>query len=153
MVNAKKKGNHGENKFAEFLRSHGFKAYRDSASGGSTHKSDIVNGLDYSMEIKTVKKINIKEAWNQVKRDASIAHNSPLLALHLDGMPEMEWIICLHSNDWIEVEKEARKGSVEGRISPQNAPQSTEMALPSRDVVYALQGLKSQINKVIKLLE
>lgn len=109
MVNAKKKGNRGENVFSEFLRDNGFKAYRDSASGASTHKSDIVNGMDYSMEIKTVKKINLQKAWRQVNKDASQAHNSPLLAIHFDGMPDKEWIICLSSSDWIELEKEIRK--------------------------------------------
>lgn len=105
MVNAKKKGNRGENVFAEFLRDNGFRAYRDSASGASVHKSDIVNGMDYSMEIKTIKKINLQQAWRQVNKDASIAHNSPLLAIHFDGMGDKEWIICLSSSDWIEMEK------------------------------------------------
>lgn len=104
-MNAKKKGNRGENLFAEFLRTHGFKAYRDSASGASTHKSDIVNGLDYSMEVKTVKSLNLYKAWRQVSRDSSIAHNSPLLAVHYDGMPDRTWIICVSSEDWIELEK------------------------------------------------
>jgi Holliday junction resolvase len=146
MVNAKKKGNAGENQFATFLRSHGFKAFRDSASGGSTHKSDIVNGLDYSMEVKTVKKLNLKACWRQVSRDSSIAHNSPLLAIHLDGMPENEWIIGIHSNDWIELEKTARQ-------QPKIEPTSTNEPQYDREIIYALQQLKSQINRVSKLLE
>lgn len=148
-MNVKKKGNRGENLFAEFLRDNGFKAYRDSASGGSTHKSDIVNGLDYSMEVKTVKKIGLQEAWRQVSRDSSIAHNAPLLAIHFDGMPEKEWIICLHSNDWIEMEKLTR----DRPVSLQNAPQEAINAYTDRTTIYALEQLKSQINKVLNLLK
>lgn len=146
MVNAKKKGNRGENIFSEFLRENGFKAFRDSASGGSTHKSDIVNGMDYSMEIKTVKKINLKEAWKQVNRDASIAHNAPLLAIHFDGMTEKEWIVCISSSDWIEMEKLARQGT-------QSEPKSTNIITEQRELSWALNSLKVAINKVTKILE
>lgn len=149
MINAKKKGNRGENLFAEFLRENGFKAYRDSASGASTHKSDIVNGLDYSMEIKTVKRINLQEAWRQVSRDSSMAHNSPLLGIHFDGMGEKEWIICLHSNDWIELEKQVRNTT----LKPQNSIISNNSIENSRLLAFALNQLKIAINKVSKLLE
>jgi Holliday junction resolvase len=145
-MNAKKKGNHGENVFAEFLREHGFKAYRDSASGASTHKSDIVNGLDYSMEVKTVKAIRLKEAWKQVTRDASIAHNSPLLAIHFDGMPDKTWIVCMSSEDWIENEKMARQ-------TPQN-PVANSYKDPGQDreLAFALSQLKLSLSKVQKYL-
>jgi len=145
-MNAKKKGNHGENLFANFLRDNGFKAYRDSASGASTHKSDIVNGLDYSIEVKTVKKLNLKEAWKQVSRDSSIAHNSPLLAIHLDGMPENEWIIGLHSNDWVDLEIKARQ-------THQNAPQSTSTMPTDYSTKYEIEKLITQLKRVFKLYE
>lgn len=146
MINVKKKGNRGENIFSEFLRDNGFKAYRDSASGASTHKSDIVNGMDYSMEVKTVKKINLKEAWKQVNRDASIAHNSPLLAIHFDGMPEKEWIICLSSSDWIEIEKELKSKA-------DTVNTTTTLPNENRELLWAMNQLKSSLNKVVKLLD
>lgn len=145
-MNSKKKGNRGENIFAEFLRDNGFKAYRDSASGASTHKSDIVNGLDYSMEIKTVKKIGLKEAWSQVKRDSSIARNSPLLAIHFDGMPEKEWIVCLHSNDWIELEKEARK-------SIKIEPQSTQISYTDNTLKWKTQRVINELKELLKIID
>ena len=71
--------------------------------------SFIVNNQIYipliPENIKTVKKINLMEAWRQVNRDASIAHNSPLLAIRFDHMPPKEWLIVLHSNDWMELLK------------------------------------------------
>lgn len=121
-MNAKKKGNRGENLFATWLRANGIKAYRDSASGGTTHKGDLVNGLDLTIEVKTVKKINLKEAWAQVSRDASIAHNSPLLAIHLDGMPAQEWLCVIHSEDWLAYQKastgQATSSQVETFMDP-----------------------------------
>lgn len=100
MVNAKKKGNAGEHNFAHWLMSKGIKAFRNSMSGGSVWKGDIANDLDLTIEIKTVKKINLQEAWRQVNKDASIAHNSPVLAIHFDNMPKNEWLVVLHSEDW-----------------------------------------------------
>lgn len=104
-MNAKKKGNAGEHAFAHWLMSHGIKAFRNAMSGGSVWKGDIANNLDLTIEIKTVKKLNLMEAWRQVNKDASTAHNSPLLAIRFDGMPRDEWLMVLHSNDWVELVK------------------------------------------------
>ncbi len=108
-MNAKKKGNAGEHEFAHWLMDNGIKAFRNSMSGGSVWKGDIANNLDLTIEIKTVKKINLMEAWRQVNRDASIAHNSPLLAIRFDGMPKREWLMVVHSEDWLELTKNNKK--------------------------------------------
>lgn len=104
-MNAKKKGNAGEHGFAHWLMSHGIKAFRNAMSGGSVWKGDIANNLDLTIEVKTVKKLNLMEAWQQVSRDASIAHNSPVLAIHFDGMGKNQWLIVQHSEDWVETLK------------------------------------------------
>lgn len=106
-INAKKKGNAGEHEFAHWLISHGFKAFRNSMSGGSVWKGDIANDLDLTIEVKTVKSINVKKAFAQVHKDASIAHNSPLLAIRFDGMPPRNWLVILNSEDWIELMKKS----------------------------------------------
>lgn len=105
MVNAKKKGNHGENEFANWLMENGIKGYKHGASGGNIWKGDIGNNLDLTIEVKTCKKINLQECWRQVERDSSLARNSPLLAVHFDKMPKREWLITIHSEDWIEMIK------------------------------------------------
>lgn len=74
-------------------------------SGGSIWKGDIANNLDLTIEVKTVKKLNLQEAWRQVNRDASIARNSPLLAVRFDNMPKDEWLVVMHSEDWAELIK------------------------------------------------
>ena len=104
-INAKRKGNHGEHEFAHFLIANGHRAYRNSMSGGSVWKGDIGNDLDLTIEIKTVARINLMEAWRQVNRDASTAHNTPVLAIHLNNMPAKEWLVVMHSNDWVELMK------------------------------------------------
>lgn len=109
MPNAKKKGNHGEHEFAHFLMENGIKAFRNSMSGGSVWKGDIANNLDLTIEVKTVKKINLMECWKQVARDSSIAHNSPVLAIHFDNMPKKNWLIVLNSEDWIELIKNEKR--------------------------------------------
>jgi len=101
-MNAKKKGNKGEHEFAHFLEENGIKAFRNSMSGGSVWKGDIANNLDLTIEIKTVKRINLQDAWWQVQKDSSIAHNTPVLCIHFDGMGNKEWLCVLHSEDFLE---------------------------------------------------
>ena len=102
-MNVKKKGNAGENAFANWLQSKGIKAYRNSASGATARKGDVHNNLDLTIEVKTVKRINLQQAWRQVERDAAFARNSPLLAIRFDKMPKDEWLIVLHSEDWTDM--------------------------------------------------
>ena len=108
-MNVKKKGNHGENTFANWMQANGIKMYRNSSSGSGMQKGDINNNLDMTIEIKTVKKLNLQEAWYQVNRDASIAHNMPVLAVHYDGMQKDTWLVVIHSNDWLEYVKDIKK--------------------------------------------
>lgn len=105
MLNAKKKGNAGEHALAHWLESRGIKAFRNSMSGGSIWKGDIANNLDLTIEVKTVKSLNLKKAWQQVTIDSSKARNSPLLAVHFDGMRKDSWLMCIDSEDWIELIK------------------------------------------------
>lgn len=104
-MNVKKKGNKGENQFANYMQTQGIKMYRNSSSGGGMQKGDINNNLDLTIEVKTVKKLNTQEAWYQVNRDASIAHNMPVLAVHYDGMMKDTWLITIHSEDFIDMLK------------------------------------------------
>src|SRR3990167_11392220 len=87
-MNVKKKGNAGEHAFSRFLETHGLSAHRNTMSGGSIWKGDIANTFDATIEVKTVKKINLQEAWRQVEKDSAEARNMPMLAIHFDRMPE-----------------------------------------------------------------
>lgn len=105
-MNVKKKGNEGEDDFASWLFSHGIKAWRNGSSGAGMYKGDVNNSMDYTFEVKTVKKINLQKAWYQVNRDSSVARNTPALAIRFDGTPKKEWLMVIHSEDWIEMVKE-----------------------------------------------
>jgi Holliday junction resolvase len=109
MINAKKKGNKGENAVANWLRDNGIKAWRDNASGGgSREKGDVGNNIDLSIEVKTVKKINLQEAWKQVKHASVIHHNEPALFIHFDLMPKNKWLVVMDSDDWLYFMKKAK---------------------------------------------
>lgn len=110
-MNVKKKGNHGENEFANWLQENGIKAYRNSSSGAGLYKGDVNNSLNCTFEIKTVKKINLQEAWRQVNKDSSIAHTTPVLAIHFDNMPKREWLVTIHSEDWLDLIKNVENKS------------------------------------------
>lgn len=71
-------------------------------SGGSIWKGDIANNLDLCIEVKTVKKLNLQDAWFQVNTDSSKSHATPVLVVHYDGMPKDSWLVVMESSDWIE---------------------------------------------------
>lgn len=137
-MNVKKKGNAGENKFAHFLRGHGFHAGRNASSGGNVWKGDIHSfTLPACFEVKTVKKLNLQEAWRQVMRDSGMSHEMPVLAIHFDGMPEGSWLMVMESSDWAEYMKQAiakPKPSKDAKIL------STELAKQLREIAAELEA-------------
>lgn len=40
--------------------------------------------------------------WKQVETSASIQGNSPVLFIHKDGMRDNEWLVVLHSEDFLD---------------------------------------------------
>lgn len=110
MVNVKKKGNKWENVLANWLTDHGFRSFKDGQSGGGTReKGDVVNSLDMTIESKATKKIELPAWWRQVT-DSALKHgNQPVLFIHQDGMRDKEWLVVMHSNDWIEMLKASRE--------------------------------------------
>ena len=147
MVNVKKKGNAGENHFANWLRDNGIKAWRDSASGaGTREKGDIGNNIDCTFEVKTVKRINLQQAWRQVEKSASIHHNKPVLVIHFDGMPKDEWLIVQHSEDWLN----------DTLKSPEIAPDCNkyvEEPTISRSDKQQLQWLSTRVATMLKEID
>ncbi len=105
-INAKKKGNLWENRWANWLSDNGIHAWKDGASGGGTReKSDVGNDIDYSFQVKGVKKLNLQEAWRQAKRDAELVQDIPCVVVHFDGMAEDDFLVVMSNHDWIEAIK------------------------------------------------
>lgn len=145
-MNAKKKGNKGENDFANWLQINGIKAYRNSSSGGNTWKSDIHNGLGYNLEVKTVKRINLLDAWKQSERDANMAHTTPLLAVHFDGMPKDQWLIVIHSETWLDYVKNAPETKeTEGGAIPLHTP----LSYSEKSAISRARNALSEVAKVL----
>lgn len=142
-MNSKKKGNAWENRLAAWLHSHGIKAWKDGASGGGNReKGDIGNNLDMTIESKACKKPLLEKWWEQTCRAASKHRNSPVLFIHLDGMPDREWMVVMHSNDWVEMVKNAKQ-----------VPQIVEVAAEdSREKLWAMNNLKVAVQKAMKYL-
>jgi len=141
-MNAKKKGNAGEHKFANFLQSHGIKAYKNSSSGGNIWKSDIHNNINANFEVKTCKKINLKECWKQTDRDSSLSKTTPYLAIHFDGMPDGEWLMVMHSEDWVDMLKKSLEEKEVIEIPQED----------SRDKKWAIENLRLAVQKALKHL-
>lgn len=143
MTNSKKKGNAWENKLAGWLHSHGFKAWKDGASGGGNReKGDIGNNIDMTIESKAAKTIALPDWWRQVTRSALMHHNAPVLFIHQDGMPDLEWMVVMHSEDWVELVKAAKQASVVISGVPSN----------DREKTYALDQLRIALARVTKVI-
>ena len=143
-MNAKKKGNAGENKFANWLTSRGLKAYRNASSGANTFKSDIHNAYGINFEVKTCKKINLQECWKQTDRDSSLSRTMPMLAIHFDGMPDNSWLMVMHSEDWLEMFQKS-----------QDAPDKPAEPInqENRALKFEVEKFISQGKRVMKLLD
>lgn len=140
MINAKKKGNKGENKFANWLVKNGIKAWKDGASGGgSNEKGDVGNNLNIHFEIKTVKKIGLQEVWKKALIECQKTHNAPVLAIHFDGMPNEEWLMVLSSQHFLELIKGETEPADTTYIDPKNK--------------WAVQTMVEAAKRVIKIYD
>lgn len=138
MPNSKKKGNTWENKLANWLNSHGFKAWKDASSGSHLERGDIGNNMNLTIESKAAKKVALMEWWKQVEYSAMQQKNEPVLFIHVDGMPDNEWLVVMHSEDWIE----RMKGNVE-----------TQQTYVDPKAKYAMQRLRDNLREVMKYME
>src|SRR3990167_7298227 len=135
-MNSKRKGNAGENEFSAWLNDNGIKAWKDSMSGGGTReKGDIGNNIDCTIEVKTVKKLNLQSVWQKLSINAGKHQNSPLLAIHFDGFPKDKWLVVLDNHDWLALIKKTE----EEKVTTEN-----------RNLKWRLLDLKQRIQSVLK---
>lgn len=138
MTNSKKKGNVWENKLANWLNSHGFKASKDPSSGSHLERGDISNSMNLTIESKAAKTVKLMEWWKQVEYAATQQRNEPVLFIHVDGMPDSEWLVVMHSEDWIE----RMKGNVE-----------TKQDYQDPKAKWAFQNAREALRTALKYLE
>jgi len=141
MINAKKKGNRGENDFANWLNDNNIKAWKDGASGGGTReKADVGNNINAHFEVKTVKGINLFKVWKKAVFECNKTHNTPYIVIHFDGMPKNEWLMVLHSEDWLDL----YQGQVDEPIIKEVEAED------SRDKKWAIQNAITSLKKLLK---
>lgn len=144
MVNAKKKGNAGENNFANWLRDNGIKAWKDGASGGGTReKADVGNNINAHFEVKTVKKINILKVWKKAIIECTKTHNTPYICIHFDGMKENQWLMVMDSDDWLDLFQRSTGEPIIKEV----------VAEDSRDKKWAITNAINALKKLSKFYE
>ena len=141
-VNFKKKGNLWENKLANWLRDHGYKAWKDGASGGgSREKGDVGNNLDMTIESKACKKVELMKWWKQVSKSADMQKNAPVLFIHQDGMGDNEWLTVLHSEDFMDL------------LKGDSLPEQDYTPEEDRNKKWQLEKTLTEIKKLIKMFD
>lgn len=139
-MSSKKKGNRGENAWANWMQTQGFSVYRNSSSGSNANKSDAHNDLGMNFEIKTVKKLNLQRAWKQSCNDAFMSHAVPTVIIHFDGMPKDNWLVVMNNWDWLELVK--KNMGLEGATT----------GIQKQDI-WKLKDLLQRLKSTIKILE
>ena len=140
MINSKKKGNHFENVWANWLKDNGIKAYKDPMSGGGDReRGDVSNDLNIHMEVKAVAGINLQKVWKKALLECKKTHNNPLIAIHFNGMPEQDFLVVISNHDWLEL-----------LIQKPDERIVSEQVDDSRDKKYAIQQMLSALKKLEK---
>ena len=89
-MNSKHKGNAFERKIANDIKEYGLdkNARRSIMSGAVFEAGDLKTKLDYYIECKHRKKINVYSFWHQIKREVSKhigTRKKPLVVMRKDG--------------------------------------------------------------------
>lgn len=143
MINSKKKGNHFENVFANWLKDNGIKAFKDTMSGGGNReKGDISNNLNLHIEVKAVAGINLQKVWKKALLECEKTHNSPLIAIHFNGMPEDKFLIVIDNHDWLDLIKK-----------PEDEKIVTEVIEDNRYKRWAIENAITSLKKLLKFYD
>lgn len=148
MVNSKKKGNKGENDFANWLRNQGIdNASRNSSSGANDVKSDVINSLGINFEVKTVKSLNIHKAFEQSVNDSIMSSTIPYVVVHYDGMPKDTWYMIMYNHDWTDLIK--AKLAMEGKLGDMIEGIDNGKSFDKEKHLRDLKRVKDDISKMI----
>lgn len=144
MINSKRKGNNFENKFANWLKDNGIKAWKDGASGGGTReKADVGNNLNLHFEIKAVKRINLQEVWKKALLECGKTHNDPVIAIHFDGMKDDNFLMVLDNHHFLDILQKSQGEKIVVEVPQED----------SRDKKYAIQQAITYLKRLEKYYE
>src|SRR5690348_7198869 len=106
-MNSREKGKRGERQWRDELRANGYCARRGQQFAGSAESPDVVcDELPWiHFEVKAVERLNIEEAMEQARRDASSfakatedggAHRKVPIVAHRRSF--CEWLVTMEAN-------------------------------------------------------
>lgn len=100
-INSKKKGVRGEEQLVNVLKSYGYKNVRRGQQYcGANGDADVI-GLDaIHIECKRVERLNVYNAVEQAKKDASVTGELPAVFHRKNNK---EWLVTMELDDWIKI--------------------------------------------------
>lgn len=101
----REKGKRGEREIANFLKSHGYDARRGQQYCGANGDADVIGLPGIHVECKWVERLNIREAMEQSRGDAS-TEEMPTVFHKKNRQP---WLVTMDLEDWIKLYKAAGK--------------------------------------------
>jgi len=107
MANSKSKGKRGELEVASMLRADGYNCRRGQQYSGANGDADVVGLPGIHIEVKRREKLNIYDAINQAKRDATKSGTHPTV-FHRKN--DCEWLVTMPYTDWIDLYREWEAG-------------------------------------------
>ena len=102
MKKSQRKGAEGERELARVLREEGFPTRRGQQYCGLNGDADVVGLPGIHIECKRVEKLNIVDAMDQSKRDATEKE----LPTVMHRRNHCEWLVTMRLEDWMKLYKE-----------------------------------------------
>ena len=102
MKKSQRKGAEGERELARVLREEGFPTRRGQQYCGANGDADVVGLPGIHIECKRVEKLNIVDAMDQSKRDATEKE----LPVVMHRRNHCEWLVTMRLEDWMKLYKE-----------------------------------------------
>lgn len=136
MQNPKLKGVRGEKEIVNLLRETGVDttARRDPGSGGGNRdKTDVINSIDYVIEVKRQERLNIFNAIEQAEGYSEMNHAVPSVFFKRNRMTE--WWVAIPYSEWGKLKKRSKLPK-----TPSN----------NRELYWDLNQLKNALRKVMK---
>lgn len=133
-----------ENKFANWLRDNGIKAWKDGASGGGDReKADVGNNLNLHFEVKAVKRINLFEVWKKACHECEKSHNDPVLAIHFDGMKDDNFLMVIDNHHFLDILQKSQGDKLIVEVPQED----------TRDKKWAIQNAITSLKKLLNHYE
>ena len=107
IMNSRNKGAKGERELSNVLKDYGYKCRRGQQYCGSNGDADVVGLPGIHIECKRVERLNLYDAMDQSKRDASEGE----IPAVFHRKNRCEWLVTMSLEDWITLYREWEAGN------------------------------------------